>query len=165
MIAVCIPRKELGTRAEARNKEVERAIKMNATYILFLDSDQTMPNNALTQMIGECSDIAVVDTPPHNSNASNVKYNTDGTIAYCTIACSLIKTKVFKILPKPWFSSKFDFVVNGERDGKIVFDRLDKSFDNNRGEDIYMIRNAINAGFQVKVVKGTRCSHFNLGDI
>jgi hypothetical protein len=160
-----MPRKELGTRAEAREKEIIRCLKMNPTYIFMMDSDQTMPNQSISGLIGACADIAVIDCSPHDSEASNIYYNPDGTIAHCTISCCLIRAEIFKKLEKPWFSSKYDFVKSGVKNGKIVYNRLDKSVDNNWGEDIYFVRKVIEAGFTIKAVDRLKCCHFKIGDI
>jgi len=160
-----MPRIELGTRAEARNKEIERCLKMNPTYIFMIDTDQTVPNRGWTKLIGVCAsgaDIAVIDTPPHDTDQENIHYNPDGTIAYCTVACSLVKSEVFKKLPKPWFDSSFDFQASGTNNGKIIFHQLDKSKDNNVGEDIYFVRKAIEAGLKIEIVKDLKCSHYKL---
>lgn len=162
MIAIAIPRKEFGTRAEARNKEVERCLRMNPDYILWLDSDQTMPDTSVEELIKLDADIAVIDTPPHDSEAVNITYNPDGTVAHCTMACSLIKREVFEKLPSPWFSSSFNFIKGEPKGGKYTYERLDKYSDDNQGEDIYFIRNAIEAGLTIKFVDGLRCNHYKL---
>lgn len=162
MIAIAMPCREKGTRAEARNKEIERCLKMNPTHILMIDDDQTIPNAGWTKLLGACTDIAVIDTPPKETDQQNVHYNPDGTIAYCTISCSMIKREVFEKLPRPWFDSKYDFQPSGTKNGKIIFHKLDKSTDNNVGEDIYFVRNAIEAGFDTNVVPDIKCKHFDL---
>lgn len=164
-VAIAIPRKELGTRAEARNAEVIRCLRMNPKHILFLDTDQTMPHKGWTALLAESADIAVIDTPPHGSDTPNVMFNPDGTICYCTMACSLIRADVFKKLDPPWFSSAYNYQPRGVKDGKIILDKLEKYHDNNQGEDIYFIRNAIEAGLSIKVVRDMKCRHWELGDI
>lgn len=162
MIAIAQPCREKGTRSEARNKEVARCLKMQPDYILFLDDDQTMPDEALELLIGLDTDIAVMDTPPHDSDLDNVTFNPDGSIAYCTIACSLIKRNVFEVLPSPWFLSTYNFISTGNSEGKLLFQRLDKSVDDNVGEDIYFIRTAVDAGLGVKIISFPKCKHFKL---
>lgn len=160
-----MPCREKGTRAEARNKEVERVLKMKPSHVLMVDDDQTLPNAAWTKLLGQCVDIAIVDTPPRDSDQENIHYNPDGTLAYCTMACSLIKREVFEKLPRPWFDSKYDFQPAGTLNGKIIFHKLDKSKDNNVGEDIYFIRNAIEAGFKISIVPNLKCEHYDLGKL
>jgi hypothetical protein len=156
-IAIASPKRELGTRAEARTKEIERCLRMEPDRILMLDDDQTMPEEGLTRMCAIDADIVVIDTPPHDSDIPNVYYNDDGSIAWCTIACSLIRADVFSKIDKPWFASGYDFV----RDGKRIV-RLDKSKDNNVGEDIYFVRKCIDAGLTIEIVADIRCKHFKL---
>ncbi len=163
MICVCVPRLELGTRAEARTKEADRALSMDADYILFMDTDQTMPDDALERMKALNVDIAVIDTPPHDSDMVNATFSLDGNIEYCTIACSLIRADVFRRMDKPWFSSAYDFVpTNISIMGRSHYKMLDKSKDNNVGEDIYFVRKAIEAGFSIDIITDERCNHYSL---
>jgi len=162
MIAIASPCREKGSRAEARTSEIIRCLKMNPTFILMMDDDQTMPIRGLSAMIGSGADISVIDAPSKGQDDSNVRYHPDGTLAYATISCCLIKAKLFEKLEKPWFSSGYDFREDGVKDGKIVWNIQEKHKDDNRGEDIYFIRKVIDKGFAVAVVKGQKCRHYEL---
>jgi len=162
MIAIAIPRKEFGTRAEARTKEVERCLAMNPDYILFLDSDQTMPDKSIELMKLLDVDIAVIDTPPHDTDLQNFTRNPDGTISHTTIACSLIRPSVFDRIEKPWFSSRYNFIQGQPLHGKYSYQKIDKYQDDNVGEDIYFVRKCVEAGVSIEVIPGLKCNHFKL---
>jgi len=165
-VAFAMPQAIMGTRAEARNLEIKRCLKMNPKYIFMIDSDQTMPIEAWTALVSALkvsdADVAVVDTPPHDSNVVNITYSPDGTIAFCSIACALFKASVFERLPYPWFSSMFNFQPNGTKDGKIVFSTLEKYQDDNQGEDIYFVRNALQADMKIEYITKMKCAHYRL---
>lgn len=170
MIAICTPRRELGTRAEARTKEVERALKLGANYIFMMDDDQLMPDSGFASLMNELAynfqeniDIAVIDAPDKFGNAdTNIRYNPDGTIAYATISCCMIKAEVFNKIEKPWFSSKYSFIEKGTIDGKIKWNIQEKYKDDNVGEDIYFMYKCIKAGLKIGVVDGLKCRHIQL---
>lgn len=173
MIALAIPRPELGTRAEARTKEVERCLKMGAEYIWMMDLDQTAPDNALAKFATSISpftmnnpwDILAIDAPSKGYEDSNVRYHPDGTLAYFTISCCLMKASIFDKIAKPWFSSAYDFREEGVKDGKIVWNVQEKAKDNNINEDVYFARKCIEAGLNVVVLPGLKCGHFDLEKI
>lgn len=162
MIAITCPRKEFGTRAEARTKEIERALKLGADYIFSMDSDQLIPDDGFEKLLEaiQDADIAVIDAPDKFGNTStNIRYNSDGTLAYATISCCLIRASVFEKIEKPWFSSKFSFIEKGSVNGKIKWNIQHKYEDDNVGEDIYFIYRVLKAGLKVKVVEGLKCLH------
>ena len=175
-VAFAQPRIELGTRAEARNSEITRCLKMNPKYIFMIDTDQTMPVEGFTALISRMmahdADIAVIDTPPakldpatgttEGSDRQNIQYNPDGTIAYCSIACAMFRADIFHQLPQPWFDSSYDYQLVDSKGGKLVFDKLLKSNNNNVGEDIFFVRNALEAGLRFEYVTKVRCAHFKL---
>lgn len=167
MIAITSPRKEFGTRAEARTKEIERALKLGAEYIFMIDSDQTIPDDGFQrlQMCLEDADIAVIDAPDKFGNApSNIRYNPDGTIAYATISCCLMRADIFEKIEKPWFSSKYSFIEKGVVDGKIKWNIQEKYQDDNVGEDIYFMYKAMKAGLKVIVIPDLKCVHKEINE-
>lgn len=162
MIAIAQPRIEFGTRAEAREKEIKRCLKMNPTYILMMDSDQTMPIRGLNAMINTGADISCIDAPSKGRDDSNVRCHPNGDLYIATISCCLIKPYIFKFLEEPWFNSKVAVIEERVKDGKIIYRYEQKYQDDNVGEDAYFIRKAIEAGFRVEVVSNMKCKHFDL---
>ena len=162
MIAIAAPCREKGARAKAREVEIQRCLKMKPTYIFMMDDDQVMPIRGLNAMIGSGADVSIIDAPSKGLNDSNVKYHPDGTLAYTGISCCLIKAQIFKVLPKPWFSSEYEFREDGIKDGKIVWNVQKKYKDNNINEDIYFIRKVIDFGFDVQIIKNLKCNHYQL---
>ena len=163
MLAIASPKRELGTRAEARERELERCLKMNPTYILMIDDDQTMPIRGLNAMLASGADVAVIDAPAKDlPSSSNIRYHPNGELYSATISCCAIKAEIFAKLEKPWFSSKFAIIEDRIVDGKIISHYEEKYQDDNIGEDIFFIRKVIEAGFSVKVMPNLKCNHFNL---
>lgn len=168
-IALAIPRAELGQRAEARTKEVERFLKLDAEWLFTCDSDQTIPVEAFTYFIDWAegrvkpqADIYVIDAPSKGEDDSNVFYHPDGSLAHFTISCCLINRSVFEKLEKPWFSSEFMFREQGKKDGKIIWDIQKKMYDDNVNEDIYFSRKCLQAGLKVEVIPNVKSKHIQI---
>lgn len=97
---------------ESRNDVFRQAIKLDAEYILFIDSDMVFPEDALTKLISRDKDIIGVnynyrqyplraitvlerDVPDSLTEPFPVRVAGTGFL--------LIKTKILKLLPEPWF--------------------------------------------------------------
>lgn len=162
-IVLSVPRIELGTRVEARTKEVERFLKLDADWLLTCDSDQTVPIKALEFFLtNEEADIYIIDAPSKGLDDSNVFYHPDGTLAYFTISCCLINKRVFEKLEKPWFSSKFMFRERGKKNGKIVWEVQEKMYDDNINEDVFFSRKCLEAGIKVKIIPNVKSKHMEI---
>lgn len=169
MIALAIPRPELGGRAEARTKEVERCLKLGADWMLMVDLDQCMPDGAFQFFSEEFvknwgsigPDIYCLDAPSKGHDDSNVRYHPNGELAYATISCCLIRMSIFERLPRPWFRSDLDYREVGIKDGLIQWEVVDKWQDDNIGEDIYFMRQCIEQGIKIKIVP-LKCYHGDL---
>lgn len=162
-LAIAIPRKELGTRAEARNKEIQRCLDLGAEYILMMDTDQALPWKALNNMFIELrqynNDIVVVDAPSKDGSLqSNITYNPDGTLAFTGFGCAIYKREVFKKIPKPWFDSSYATTFE-TKNGKLVFTRQDKYKDDNVGEDTNFFFKCVEFNIIIKLLKYFKCIH------
>lgn len=166
-LAIAIPRKELGTRGAARNREVARCLSLGADRILMMDSDQTMPLDAIDDMIDYWVpdyDIVVVDAPDKtNTIKTNVTYNPDGTMAWTGFGCAYFKREVFEKIPAPWFDSSYSYTFETKA-GKYVFTRQDKYKDDNFGEDITFYFKCLDAGIKIKVLEGLKCVHKEINE-
>ena len=113
----------------SREYLVASALNANADYILFIDSDQIVPENLLIKMTAWMQqDIDIITTlifrkdPPYepcvfssseqleNGQISLQYYdieNTDLTkpfyVENCGLGCAMINRKVFETIPQPWF--------------------------------------------------------------
>jgi hypothetical protein len=97
---------------ESRNDIIRQAIKYDAKYVLFVDSDMIFPENALDTLVSRDVDIIGVN---YNYKTYPSRFVTilDKTIPdsitepfKCLVAGTgfmLIKTEIFKKLPEPWF--------------------------------------------------------------
>ena len=163
-LAITIPRKELGRRAEARNKEIERALKLEADYILMVDEDEAMPFGAINKLFYWISeyDAVVIDAPSSDGLAqSNITYHPDGTIAWTGFGCVLFKAEIFKKLPKPWFDDKSAYTFEIKK-GRYVFSKVEKYKADNIGEDVDFYFKLIENGFKIKILEGVKCKHIQL---
>jgi len=162
-LAITIPRKELGTRAEARNQEIERALQLKAEYILMIDTDQTIPILALSKMFQEIQtyDIVIVDAPNKDKGGSNVTKNPDRTIAYSGMGCVLFRASIFSQIGKPFFDDRFGYAEKDILNGKLVIKKFGKYQQDNKGEEIdfwFKVKDK----FKIKIIEDPKCNHIEL---
>jgi hypothetical protein len=97
---------------ESRNDVFRHALKLDAEYVLFVDSDMVFPEDALNKLIARDKEIIGVnynyraypiraitvldkDVPDSLTDPFPVRVAGTGFL--------LIKTKILKLLPEPWF--------------------------------------------------------------
>lgn len=95
---------------DARNACVEKALEIEATHILFLDSDMTFPPDTLQRLAAHQKDIVgatyIRRVPPYNLLGSPARETTASALrlmATMPFGCILLKTKVFEKLTRPYF--------------------------------------------------------------
>ncbi len=97
----------------SRNLLVAQAVDISATHIFFLDSDMTLPPDALDRLIAHHVPIVGADyvrrVPPHQLNGRpvpGVNGHRNGLIPMLTMpfGVMLISMKVFADMPPPHFS-------------------------------------------------------------
>lgn len=114
---------------DARERMAEYAMAENCDYILYLDSDMVLPSDAIMKMVNvlESTDYEVVTgmafkrIPPFQPCfytkvtydakemkpclESPVEFPDEGLLQLqgAGMACCMLKTSVFKQIPKPWF--------------------------------------------------------------
>ena len=162
-LVVTIPRKELGTRAEARNKEIKRALKLGADYILMVDDDQAIPIDGLADMrnavVVDGYDMAIIDAPSKDGQLpTNVTYHPDGTIAWTGFGCVLFKAEIFQKLLDPWFDDSYTYTFEIKK-GKFVFTKVDKYKPDNVGEDSNFYFKLTEADYKIKIIEDIKCLH------
>lgn len=117
--------------AKARNTIAQRALNLQADYVLMLDNDMTLPTDALKNLLDEDKDVCfgycARRIPGNEYDGVTCVYKNDGEFCYshmfpardlktirenginkiqvhgCGAGCVLIKTDVFRRLPFPWF--------------------------------------------------------------
>lgn len=103
---------------EARNRLVEFALENDCTHVLFIDDDMIIPNDAMIKLLEHDVDIvcglAFRRLAPYDPCIFVVREGIDiypaemidkglVDIDACGSAFVLIKTNVFKKMPKPWY--------------------------------------------------------------
>lgn len=162
------PRRELGGRAAARNKEIDRALALNADYILWLDSDQTVSLESLSAMFTNIieADIVICDAPSRGKTDSNIVYNPDGTLNHFTVSCCLMSVNWLWLNPTVRFNSQVACIRDGIKEGKLTHRLESKYVDDNIGEDTYFAIKALEAGARVVVLPDFYNSrHLDIGEL
>lgn len=133
--------------AQQRNTLVEQAIAVDATHILWLDSDMHIPATAAGKLLLPDVDIVAATystrIKPQRSVAFTDQYNLDSRLTALSglhrvfavgMGCMMVKIHVYKNLPKPWFQYHWNE------------DTEDLS-----GEDIYFCKLAKDHGYEIYV--------------
>lgn len=134
--------------SQQRNELVDSALSINATHIIWLDSDMHFPDNVFYELNKHNTDIVAATYSTRIKPQKSVAFidkddlskrlpisNTGLEQVFAVgMGCVLTKAEVFKEIPKPWF-----FHVWNE-------DTQDIS-----GEDIYFCKQANDTGFEIFV--------------
>lgn len=136
---------------EARHNMVRDALKIEADYILMLDSDMTFPPDTLHLLVSHGKDIVGCDYMtrrlPCISTARDGKGNTYDSkkmsgvreVSKLATGCLLVKTKVFKDIGEPYFNvlwnpekkqftgEDYNFCAQAKEKGYSVFCDFDLS--------------------------------------
>ncbi len=139
---------------DQRNKLAQAALDQECDYILWIDADMRFPKNTIERLLAHDKDIVGVNattrTMPVGPTAKNLKVDVEkrenhwysinskgktGIEQVTAIGCGvmLVKAKVFKETPKPWF---YFYELPG---GKTL------------GEDVHFCIAAHDAGFETWV--------------
>jgi SAM-dependent methyltransferase len=160
-------------REQARTEIVERALKHRAQYVAMLDDDIQPPPDWIQALVRELDsrpeyDVISAICPSPNREPMVFAKPADGPywhwkqgdifeIAECATACILIRTDLFKRIPKPWF---MDLNTTEE----CVAAGTQIMFEQDRGamtDDIYFCQKAVAAGAKLLAHGGVLPIHWN----
>lgn len=145
---------------EQRQVLAEAAVDMEATHILFIDSDMRFPKDSLFRLLVHEEPIVGTNYPrrrePHLPTAEHTNHGylftgEDGEglteVTQLGFGLVLIETKVFEAMPKPWFA------IGYSKSGQYV------------GEDVFFCSRARTAGFRVLVDQGLSREILHTGEM
>jgi len=125
--------------ANSRTQLVNEALEENADYILWLDSDMHIPSTILKKLLTHNKDIVACtystrykpydtvafldfNNPPARLDAKNGLHE----VLAVGMGCMLVKTSVYKNLPKPWFNHAYNEELDDFSGEDIWFCKLAK---------------------------------------
>jgi hypothetical protein len=133
--------------AQQRNTLAEQALAVNATHILWLDSDMHVPTTTVARLLAHKKPIVAATystrVKPQRSVAFVDQYNLDQRLEHASgihrvfavgMGCMLVNSEVYRTLDKPWFHYHWNE------------DTEDLS-----GEDIYFCKQASDNGYEIFV--------------
>jgi len=153
---------------EARTALVTEALKLEADYVLFIDDDIIPPRDALVKLLALDVDVAaanypIKDTPllsafmslDENGVAKDVNLINEWAdktkprrVTFTPgLGFTLIKTRVFHQLRKPWFQATVDWTPYGGKPDEPV------------GEDAWFFEALTNAGIEFILDPSIQCVH------
>lgn len=122
--------------SKQRQQLAEEALKFDAEYILWLDSDMSFPPNALETLLRHNQPVVACNYCTRSSPLKGVAYSSIGNwdswidsngigddtslVEGVGMGCMLVKSSVFHRMEKPWFEIKYH-----------------KEFNDHIGEDFY----------------------------
>lgn len=143
---------------ESDNVLVDRALADECEYLLFIEEDTVMPEGALDRMLLANVDIACVDYGV--AGYSCITKDKNGNILWCGLGCTLVKSKVFDTLQKPYFRSDKQLLLNNWPEEQWI----NAPKDAYGGHDIWFCIQARKQGFEIKQVSG-ECKHLRLEEL
>jgi hypothetical protein len=140
-----------------REGAAEAVLNSGATHILFVDSDMMFPKDTLKRLLSRDKDIIGVNYVNRmHQNKWTAQIRGDSVISIgqkgiqevdsIGMGICLIRTSVFKSLPRPWFNVPFE-------KGAFV------------GEDTYFCRTAIANGYKIYVDHDLSQQVHHIGDV
>lgn len=132
-----------------RERLATEALNFNADYILWLDSDITFPSSVALRLLAHDEPVVACNYIRRQLPAKGVAYEIIGDwenplpfdvqdelvdVQGVGMGCMLIKTEIFKKLPKPWFEFGWSSKSN---------DHL--------GEDMLLCQKIASAGYTIKI--------------
>lgn len=104
--------------ANLRNQAVTIARSVGASHLLFIDSDMRFPEDTLDRLLAADKDIVAANcvmrtmselwvARKDGQSLSSVGKSGLQQVDHVGCGVMLIKTRVFKVLPTPWFSTPF----------------------------------------------------------
>lgn len=163
-------------RAGNRERLAEKAIEAGARYLFFLDDDTICPNTTFKLLAYEleknprimvaggiyCTKEAI----PHPLVFKEIGGGPfwtwkAGEVFDCAglgTGCMMIKTEVFKHLPKPWFFEPYDTPTNESR---MIGDREVPITHRSGTDDLYFCQKVADAGFRIVAHGGVLPVHMD----
>lgn len=158
--------KEKGKPTDVGSKKqeiAEFAVEQGADWVLFIDDDVIFPPNTLLQLLSRNKDIVggvywSKSDPPvplmfrGHMRGSHMNWHVGDFIKVDAMGdgLTLIKTKVFKAMPKPWFSLNYTYHDLEQAQGP----------DPGTTEDLYFYKKARDFGFEVWCDTSIQALHY-----
>lgn len=145
---------------DCQNQLVEQALRDDPDYLLFMEEDVVMPDNAISDMMKMRSDIACIDYGVGGVSCTMYDKKTN-ELLWCGLGCTLVKREVFRYLEKPYFRSDKKLLLNDWPKTKWVdvpFHRREQEYG---GQDIWFCMQVRAQGYKIKQAKG-ECVHLKL---
>lgn len=143
------------------NDVAERGLATGADALWFVEEDTIPPSGALVASIAmlEEFDVAAVDYPVGGDAWACINHDKSGAVRWCGLGSTLIHSRVFAALPRPWFTTDYVYVWRGD----WAPQRLEDDPAGRYGlQDIHFSQMVRDAGFRIGQVEGMVAGHAKL---
>lgn len=141
------------------NALTDKALTDNPDYVLFVEEDTVMPDGGLDDMIMAKADIACIDYGV-NGYSCITRDKATSEALWCGLGCTLVSSKVFAALDKPYFRSDKALLLNYWP--KVTW--IDSGKQAYGGQDIWFFTKAREKGFTITQAGG-ECKHLKLDEL
>lgn len=142
------------------NKLVVKFLETASKYAWFVEEDVVVPKDALQRLLKASADIVAINYLLRAAPVpSQCLYQ--GKLLWVSLGCTLVKRKVFEVLPFPWFRT--DLAVTSTHTGSagnwcLGLMPVKSQYG---GHDAFFCYYAIQAGFRMAVVEDRMCDHLS----
>lgn len=148
------------------NYLVGEALKTHFDFICFLEEDTVPPKDSITAMVelarkDDAPSAICVDYPLYNGASSIWTSKKTGEIVFCGFGCTLVDTRVFSKLQKPYFRTDMELMMGEGADGNETRWQITKRAGYGR-HDIHFFKTLTEAGFKIHKLPGAEAKHLEV---
>lgn len=157
------------TIPDCLNTLVDEALESRFDYLLFVEEDTVPPKGSIAAMVdlarkADAPLCVCIDYPLYNGASSIWTSKKTGEIVFCGFGCTLVDTRIFEKLQKPYFRTDMELMMGEGADGNETRWQETKRAGYGR-HDIYFFKTLTEAGFKICVLPGVVGKHLELKEM
>lgn len=140
---------------DAQNKLVDKVLDWKADWLFFIEEDNLIPKGTFKKMLDKNADVIAVDYPVGEKRCSTI-CRKNGKILWCGLGCTLINTKVFKKIKKPYFRTDKTFRIVSKEPFEVIEEDIPNKYG---GHDIWFGMSLNKVGIQIDQLPNVIAGH------
>ena len=136
------------------------------THGWFIEEDVVVPDGALSALLALDADLAAIDYPLKVGKSLSHR-EADNRVCWMSLGCTLVKRRVFDVLPVPYFRSdrKLVAIYDGSAAKGWRFELRQRERPDDYGnQDVYFSGQALIHDLSMRIVPLMLCDHLDLND-
>lgn len=148
---------------------VDEALQYKYKYLLFIEEDTVPPPGAIKKMIhianNELDPVCVaVDYPLYNGASSIWRSKKNNEILFCGFGCTLVDTRIFEKLEKPYFHTDMELMIGEGPNGDETRWQKTNNKDAYGKHDIHFFWTVREKGFKILQLPDVEAKHLKIVD-